>query len=159
MKKNLIILLCVICLFGVVGCGKTVLNEQELGGNEQKLGVNGQKLVEVKAEIVTNDEKKEEKSWYELYTLLNENNEYFKKHYEGAKVKIIDTVYKIKKETDAYEVVLSSGWYVYINKNFNDLSEVLNGTKVEIESYIYDNDYWPIMDDKDGKSTIKILSD
>lgn len=151
MKKTLIILLCVICLFGVIGCNKTALNEQ--------VGINGQTLTDVKAEIVTNDGKKEKKSWYELYNLLYENNEYFKKHYRGAKVKITDTVYKIKKEANSYEVVLSSGWYVYINQKTNDLSEVLKGTKVEIESYIYDNEHWPIMDDdKDDELTIKFLS-
>ncbi len=154
MKKILTILLCGFFLLGAIGCGKS----DENSNKSKKYGVNDQVLTDVKAEIVTNDGKKEKKSWYELNGLLYENNEYFKKHYSGAKVKITDTVYKIKKEANSYEVILSSGWYVYINQNANDLSEVLNGTKVEIESYIYDNYFWPIMDDKDGESTIKILS-
>lgn len=183
MKKILIIFLCVFLLFGVVGCGKLEKSSSnESNSNIKKYGVNGQELTDVKAEIVTNDGKTEQKSWAELNDLLEENDEYFKKHYGGAKVKITDTVYSIDKnsyehEIDAYvyQVVLSSGWYVYIDQNANDLSEVLKGTKVEIESYIYDNSYWPTMHGKysvpEGEktgygkarettiSTIKILSD
>lgn len=163
MKKKLLgILICGVLLTLVTGCGNNIEKNEE---KDVKNGVNGQVLnSEIKVTIVNNDGKTEKKSWYELYELLGENNEYFRKYYDGAKIKIIDTIYSIKKDdyssvlgTKAYEIVLSSGWYVYIDQNNNDLSDVLKGTKVEIESYIHDNGFWPTMYGK--KSTIIVLSD
>lgn len=186
MKRKLFsLLLILILIVGLTGCGSAKKENTSNNSNEEieeeVSGVNGQDInTKIKADIVNNDGKKEKKAWYELNDLIEENNEYFEKHYKGASAHIIDTVESIDKdvyehEIDAYtyELVLSSGWYVYIDQNENDLSDVLKGTKVEINSFIDYNDYWPTLHGKytlpagesagygkaqeTVKSTIKIL--
>ncbi len=120
MKKILTIILCVICLLGIVGCNKTEIKTKD-------------ETEEKKAEIVTNDGTKEQKSCSELHSLLFNNLEYYQKHYGGAKIKIVDKVQRIE---DGEIMVLSDGCEVYFNKNSVDFSEILPGTKVEIEGLI-----------------------
>lgn len=164
-KKVLRILVCIIFVLCLTGCGNSDVKDNKDNKGEVKTGVNGQVLTDVKAKIVNNDGKTEKKSWYELDQLLGENNEYFKKYYHGAEVEITDTVVQIKNNEDiagaptgklCYKLILSSGWYVYLDQEQNDLSDVLAGTKVHIKSNIYDNNLWPIM--HGNSSTIEILS-
>ena len=126
MKKFLTIILCVICLFGVVGCSK--------------------------AEIKEKDGTVEKKSCSELYRLLANNRSYYKKHYGGAKIKITDKVLRIEQDG---EMELSGGCVVYFSDDLYDLSEILPGTKVEIEGIISSSpNFSPAIENP----TLKILS-
>lgn len=155
MKKLLLFIMCGLLLIGLTGCGETKKEEEkkeEEQKEETRIGVNGQKLTNNVATIVNNDGKTEKKSWADLNDLIKQNDEYYRKHYNGAKITIIDTVYKIESnyfeydlDSRVYELVLSGGWYVYIDPSKADLSEVLQGTKVEIHSYLHDNNYWPVV--------------
>ena len=126
MKKILTIILCVICLLGIVGCSK--------------------------AEIKIKDGTKEQKSCSELYRLLANNRGYYKKHYGGAKIKVVGKVLRIENEKI---MVLSGGCEVYFYKGTDVLSEILPGTKVEIEGIISSNpNFSPAIEEP----SLKILS-
>lgn len=126
--KKIFILLCLVCILGLTGCGTAS---------------------KTKATIIDNDNNKVQMTLQELYDLESENQSAFKNKYFNAKINFTATVEQVKSNvvrlgsSKSYdEIIFKEGWDLYLPYGEYDsiLENLAKGDKLSIQTTIYTAD-------------------